>query len=127
MSFASPLVNKMGSGFDVYAGPKLREGKELEDALAAVDPREHIDLLDTIRDSNKRSREFITYMAKFAPIIFQKYAKEYLNGEDEWFEIDDFLRRGQKIHAIKLYREKHGAGLKDSKYAVEQRAMDLKL
>jgi ribosomal protein L7/L12 len=34
-------------------------------------------------------------------------------------EIFDLLSRGQKIQAIKLYRQRTGAGLKDAKDAVE--------
>jgi len=39
-----------------------------------------------------------------------------------WSEIDDFIRQGQKIMAIKVYRDIHGSGLYDSKLAVEKRA-----
>ena len=35
-------------------------------------------------------------------------------------EIEDLLRRGQKIQAIKLYRERTGVGLKEAKDAVEE-------
>lgn len=34
-------------------------------------------------------------------------------------EIRDLLRRGQKIQAIKIYRERNGGGLKEAKDAVE--------
>jgi ribosomal protein L7/L12 len=34
-------------------------------------------------------------------------------------EIQDLLRRGNKIEAIKLYREQTGLGLKEAKDAVE--------
>ncbi len=40
-------------------------------------------------------------------------------------QIDALIRGGQKIEAIKLYRELHGDGLKESKEAVEARARDL--
>jgi ribosomal protein L7/L12 len=35
-------------------------------------------------------------------------------------EVHEFLRQGQKIQAIKAYRESTGAGLKDAKEAVER-------
>lgn len=38
------------------------------------------------------------------------------SGDDE---IVDLLRRGQKIQAIKIYRDRTGAGLKEAKDAVE--------
>ncbi len=38
-----------------------------------------------------------------------------------WVEIDNLLAQGKKIHAIKIYRELTGSGLKDAKDAVEQR------
>ncbi|MHB8898059.1 MAG: hypothetical protein ACYC6Y_04875 [Thermoguttaceae bacterium] len=34
-------------------------------------------------------------------------------------DIADLVRRGQKIEAIKRYRERHGVGLAEAKYAVE--------
>jgi ribosomal protein L7/L12 len=39
--------------------------------------------------------------------------------------IDELLRRGQKIQAIKYYRELHGVDLKAAKDAVEARAREL--
>jgi ribosomal protein L7/L12 len=39
--------------------------------------------------------------------------------------IDNFLRGGQKIQAIKYYRELHGVDLKTAKDAVEARARQL--
>jgi len=39
--------------------------------------------------------------------------------------IDEFLRSGQKIEAIKEYRALHGAELKAAKDAVEARAREL--
>jgi ribosomal protein L7/L12 len=35
-------------------------------------------------------------------------------------EITDAVRAGQKIHAIKLYRQESGAGLKDAKDFIEE-------
>ncbi|MEO8193009.1 MAG: hypothetical protein ABI681_04100 [Gemmatimonadales bacterium] len=40
-------------------------------------------------------------------------------------EVEELLQRGQKIEAIKLYRELHGTDLKDSKDAVESLARRL--
>jgi ribosomal protein L7/L12 len=39
--------------------------------------------------------------------------------------IDEFLRAGQKIDAIKQYRALHGVDLKSAKDAVEARAREL--
>jgi len=39
--------------------------------------------------------------------------------------IDEFLRAGQKIQAIKEYRALHGVDLKSAKDAVEARAREL--
>jgi ribosomal protein L7/L12 len=39
--------------------------------------------------------------------------------------IDDLLRGGQKIEAIKQYRTMHGVGLKEAKDAVDARAREL--
>jgi ribosomal protein L7/L12 len=39
--------------------------------------------------------------------------------------VEDFVRRGQKIEAIKLYREQHSVGLKEAKDAVD--AMERRL
>ena len=53
---------------------------------------------------------------------YNKYKKE---GKvyNVWDDIDEFLRQGQKINAIKLYRETFGTGLKESKDAIENRYM----
>ncbi len=39
---------------------------------------------------------------------------------DQWNEILELLRRGEKIQAIKIYRETTGKSLRESKNAVEQ-------
>jgi ribosomal protein L7/L12 len=39
--------------------------------------------------------------------------------------VEDFVRRGQTIEAIKLYREQHSVGLKEAKDAVD--AMERRL
>lgn len=39
--------------------------------------------------------------------------------------IDEFLRAGQKIEAIKEYRALHGVGLKVAKHAIEARIRSL--
>ena len=53
---------------------------------------------------------------------YNKYKKEgkvfYV-----WDEIDEFLRQGQKINAIKRYREIFDTSLKESKDAIENRYM----
>ncbi|MFE9325793.1 hypothetical protein ACIHDR_30160 [Nocardia sp. NPDC052278] len=40
-------------------------------------------------------------------------------------EIDELIRQGKKIHAIKLYRNLTGASLRDAKEAVEARERHL--
>ena len=54
--------------------------------------------------------------------VYNKYKKE---GKvyNEWDDIDEFLRQGQKINDIKLYRDRFGTGLKESKEAVDNRYM----
>ena len=54
--------------------------------------------------------------------IYNKYKKE---GKvyNEWDDIDELLREGKKINAIKLYRDRFGTGLKESKEAVDNRYM----
>ena len=53
---------------------------------------------------------------------YNKYKKE---GKvyNVWDEIDEFLRQGQKINAIKRYREVFDTGLIESKDAIENRYM----
>ena len=53
---------------------------------------------------------------------YNKYKKE---GKvyNVWHEIDELLREGKKINAIKRYREVFGTGLKESKDAIENRYM----
>lgn len=40
-----------------------------------------------------------------------------------WSEVDELIRQGQKIQAIKRYREQFACGLKDAKDAIDQRAV----
>ena len=53
---------------------------------------------------------------------YNKYKKE---GKvfNVWDEIDEFLRQGQKINAIKRYREIFDTSLKESKDAIDKRYM----
>ena len=53
---------------------------------------------------------------------YNKYKKE---GKvyNVWDDIDELLREGKKINAIKLYRDRFGTGLKESKEAVDNRYM----
>ncbi|WP_433624237.1 ribosomal protein L7/L12 [Nocardia sp. CA-120079] len=41
-------------------------------------------------------------------------------------EIDELIRQGRKIHAIKLYRDLTGSGLREAKDAVEARERHLR-
>ena len=58
--------------------------------------------------------------------IYNKYKKE---GKvyNEWDDIDELLREGKKINAIKLYRERNGTGLRESKDAIDDRCTKLGL
>lgn len=42
-------------------------------------------------------------------------------------DVDNAIRAGQTIDAIKLYRNRSGAGLKEAKAAVEQRERELNI
>ena len=55
---------------------------------------------------------------------YNKYKKE---GKvyNVWDEIDELLRQGKKINAIKRYREVFDTGLKESKDAVDSRCAKL--
>ncbi len=49
--------------------------------------------------------------------LHMQYAEE---GSEENKQIEDLLRRGNKIEAIRIYRERTGVGLKEAKDAVEE-------
>ena len=55
---------------------------------------------------------------------YNKYKKE---GKvyNVWDDIDEFLREGKKINAIKRYREVFDTGLKESKDAIDSRCVRL--
>jgi len=40
-------------------------------------------------------------------------------GQETEADIEDLLRRGEKIYAIRVYRQIHGVGLKQAKEAIE--------
>ena len=51
---------------------------------------------------------------------YNKYKKDGLI-ISEWDGIDECIKRGEKISAIKEYRRKHNCGLKEAKDAVDSR------
>lgn len=57
-------------------------------------------------------------------LILRELGLEYEEREEDSFpgldEVQDLLRQGRKIHAIKVYRQKTGAGLKEARDAVER-------
>ena len=57
----------------------------------------------------------------------ERASKEFRRGDipPSPAAIDELLRGGQKIQAIKYYRELHGVDLKAAKDAVEARAREL--
>ena len=69
-----------------------------------------IDKIDTF-DMNVMNRIWKTYNK------YKKEGKVY----DEWDDIDELLREGKKINAIKLYRERNGTQLRESKDAIDDR------
>jgi ribosomal protein L7/L12 len=46
-------------------------------------------------------------------------------GFSEWTQIDALIRAGNKIEAIKLYRQMSGADLKESKEAIDERESEI--
>ena len=73
-----------------------------------------IEKIDTF-DMNVMNRIWKTYNK------YKKEGKVY----DEWDDIDELLREGKKINAIKLYRERNGTDLKESKNAIDDRCEKL--
>ena len=73
-----------------------------------------IDKIDTF-DMNVMNRIWKTYNK------YKKEGKVY----NEWDDIDELLREGKKINAIKLYRERNDTGLKESKDAIDDRCEKL--
>ena len=67
------------------------------------------------RDMNNLNRIWRTY---------NKYKKDGVLF-NEWDSIDDFLKRGEKISAIKEYRTKHDCGLREAKDVVDKRQEEL--
>lgn len=67
-------------------------------------------------------RAVVVEIAKTNPAVFCR-AVESVSEEvssAKWRrEIENFLRDGKKIHAIKLYRQVTGEGLKDAKGAID--------
>ena len=69
-----------------------------------------IDKIDTF-DMNVMNRIWKTYNK------YKKEGKVY----DEWDDIDELLREGKKINAIKLYRKINNTDLRESKDAIDDR------
>ncbi len=100
-SDAEPLTD------DVFRQQLVRlvhEGQRIQ-AVAAYRRRTGVDLTSAVEaiDSLERDHQFNVSPA---------------NADLEW-EVIAYLERGEKIGAIKLYREKTNLGLKDAKDAVE--------
>jgi ribosomal protein L7/L12 len=71
-----------------------------------------IELASHVRTLNRVEAK-LDLLLKQANIKFDPYANLSR-------EITDAVRAGQKIHAIKLYRQESGAGLKDAKDFIEE-------
>jgi hypothetical protein len=104
----------------------LEPGKELESALVAVDPSEYIPMLDQIRSSPEEMHKFITHLAMTDPLSFKKAFVQMkgviFNGTFVNIDtVDNYIKSGEGIKAIKYIRETTGAGLKESKQFFDQR------
>jgi len=67
----------------------------------------------------------IAHLDRKVDLILRELGLEYEEREEEdsfpgLDEVKDLLRQGRKIHAIKVYRQKTGAGLKEARDAVER-------
>jgi len=104
----------------------LEPGKELESALQAVDPSEYIPMLDQVRESPESMRKFITFLAMHDPLAFKKNFVEMkgviINGKFVNIDtVDNSLKAGEQIKAIKYVREVTGWGLKEAKMFTDSR------
>jgi len=76
-------------------------------------------LLSTLRIGDKTRMDRVE---RKLDLIIKHLGIEEL-GPAQQDSVDELLRQGKKIEAIKRYREITGAGLKDAKEAVERRAV----
>jgi len=108
----------------------LEPGKELESALVAVDPSEYIPMLDRIREDPARMRKFVTHLAMTDPLSFKKafigMLGVLLNGKFVNIDkVDEGIKSGEWINAIKYVREVADIGLKEAKQFVDERRAKL--
>ena len=61
---------------------------------------------------------------KYVELSFVLSEKDYLSDMSD--VIESYIKQGQKINAIKLYRKKHDCTLKEAKAYVDGVQMDLK-
>lgn len=104
--------------------PPLPKGKELEETFLLVKSSDIIKRLDWARTSlseDSNAWKFITHLAETDPRFFIKVVDRL----GDWSEIDEFLRAGNKIRAIKHYREKTGMGLRESKEVIDKRLITM--
>lgn len=73
-------------------------------------------LLAAIADARKALARRIDRVERKLDLLLDKLGA---GPQDEWAGVRDLLAKGRKIEAIKLYRERTGAGLKEAKDAVE--------
>ena len=84
-----------------------------------------IDILLTYTDNQKL--ELFHYIAKNHPdAIADAAIEQTVQGTKVDPEILDALRNNKKINAIKIYRQKSGLGLKESKEYIDELAIILK-
>jgi hypothetical protein len=65
----------------------------------------------------------IVHLERKVDLILGELGLEYEEREDSFpglDEVKDLLRQGRKIHAIKVYRQKTGVGLREARDAVER-------
>jgi ribosomal protein L7/L12 len=106
-------------GPDPTAKPDVRhivqlmlEGKKIE-AIKA-----HMELTgSTLEDAKNAIERYDPFLKRFAP----QPSPPSFDSFGDWSEIDGLLEQGDKIGAIKLYRQKTGCDLKEAKDAIDIR------
>lgn len=84
----------------------------------------YVRVIDILADPDCDHRKILIEVAKHYPAIIVEVVDHALSWQGE---VDRFLRRGEKISAIKLWRTETGDGLRESKDAVEARQRELGL
>ena len=113
-----------GAVLDQPVGPAMRSPEVQTQVLKLLAEGSKIAAIKWFRENTgaglKEAKDAVEAIDRGSPVAFPAEVDESLERE-----VEALLQSGQKINAIKRYRERTGVGLKEAKDAVERQGVQL--